>query len=73
MNRFLLFVLVPALTAGCVVIGADSDGRISYSGGEVGMYCTGSIDQNNHYCSVDSRRVLEKISAQRFSSSESTQ
>ncbi len=37
------------------------------------MYCTGSIDQNNHYCSVDSRRVLEKISAQRFSSSESTQ
>lgn len=54
-------IIAVATLSGCAVFGYDSNTKqVTYSGGESGLYCSGSVG-NSNYCSLDSRKILEVI------------
>lgn len=58
--RFAIPMLL-SLTSGCVTVTGETDGRIRYAGGESGLSCRGEVDQGRHQCTVDTRRLWERI------------
>lgn len=55
------FAALALLCSGCVIVDADTDGRVRYISTTQGVYCSGDFEQNQHRCSVNSRQLLEEL------------